>query len=521
MAIEESKEVQQGTINAVVRYFEQGKGKTKTYWEISQLGTTLTIRSGSIGTDGEQTQMKFESFKFARNHFLQMIDEMDKKGFVLKANQMYQPNENLISIIGSEAMPLTVARDLALRYAKQKGLAKNWIDITANRELRKIVGKKNFTGMDLVRAVDLNLIYLQGIFKPRAKKAGVETSKVRDPESIKLRKNAVLQGPYPKEMDLRGREIKAEIFLHMPEIFIKAEADGRPPQPNICIANDETLEVLHFPSDANGVEYAVIENLPNLREIHVGVGGFQSAELRWLILQNLPGLEVVTIAGGLNWLSIQATPKLKTVNVRKASDLDYFTLQGAPALETVDISGCVKLRDVGGLADAAKTKLNIGLQISKIQTKSNLTKAEFRHKGLTFTEVDSVLQVINQGFKLATLAGSVHAESCYGQEKNRAFNRFSYRLLRPLEHVYTGGTGETYAYAAEAHDYFDKFGIGISDSIGCKCIEECLQNAMDTICDLGINLPTVKKITSAKVFDYFQDLIAQNQASQVHLDSKK
>jgi hypothetical protein len=301
-------------------------------------------------------------------------------------------------------------------------------------------------------------------------------------------------------MDLKGQNIKTKVFLHMQDAFKQAAAEGRPPQPNICVANDGVLEVLHFPSDAVGVEYAVIENLPNLREVHIGPakpGALSLVNLRWLILQNLPKLESITVDGGLRWLDIHSVPALSAIDVRKAKSLDHFCVTDSPSLANLQIEGCAKLRNIVGISESDETRLFVRQQITSNQAASRFDGTMY--PDMTFTDVDHVMTVINQGAKLATVAGKLDPDFCYGQELNPDFNRFSFRLLRPLEHVYTGGTGEIYPYEAIGYDYSKKLGFGVVSSRGCSSQEDCLDHALNTMVDFGIEIPGVKKINAAAV----------------------
>jgi predicted DNA-binding WGR domain protein len=499
-----SKEIQQGSINPVVRYFELGEGKTKLYWEISQLGTKLTICCGSIGVDAIQNIFEFKSFALARKRFLSLIDEMGTQGYELNQNQLYQPNTDLIPVIGSEPMPLFDARRAAVDYATQKGLRTGIFEFSANTELLAITGKQEFTIFELSRAVDLNLIYLRGAFQEKSAKSVAHKSKIKAKKSIKLNEQGFLKGSYSKEMDLRGHQFDSKIYLHLPEVFKKAAVRGRPPQANLYIANNEELEVLHLPSDAIGVEYVVIENLKNLREIHVGFGLLKFRELKWLILQNLPNLEFISIEGGLLWMDIHNAPNLKSIDLKKSKLLDHLFVSNAPNLIKMEIEGCVKLRNIGGISESDESRLFVKEQIASNQLGSKFNAALY--PDMTYSDIDHVMTILNQGVKLATIAGNLESNFCYGQELNAGFNSFSFRLLRPLEHVYTGGTGEIYPYESIANDFHKNLGFGVSSSIGCSNQEECIKYALNTIINLGIEIPKIKKLDTTITLKFLQSL---------------
>ena len=98
---------------------------------------------------------------------------------------------------------------------------------------------------------------------------------------------------------------------------------------------------------------------------------------------------------------------------------------------------------------------------------------------------------------------------CYGRENDPDFRSFSFNLLQPLEHVYTGGTGETYAYDFLCHDY-SRHGYGVSSSKGYSNQEDCLDSALHHMIDIGLDLPSIdelrKKCQRASSINGFQKI---------------
>jgi len=67
---------------STVRRFELSEGRSHKFWEISALGTEVTVRFGRIGTEG-QTQVKsFPDATAAGKHVDKLIGEKVKKGYV-------------------------------------------------------------------------------------------------------------------------------------------------------------------------------------------------------------------------------------------------------------------------------------------------------------------------------------------------------------------------------------------------------------------------------------------------------
>lgn len=520
--MDHEKKVRLLETKALVQYFELldedgylglPESMLNKFWEISILGTEVTERSGKIGTPGKTNKLKvFKSEDLAKQYVVKMIVEKQwRKEYTDKSSQLYKANDTLAAIIGSDAVTAAEAEVAIEEYFNSHGLILNDV-VTSDEKLLRLTGYKTFKWYRFSDEIRENLNYIPGAFRKSEFKIENESELTQPkPEkiiTIKLGKNEVLKGPYPKNMDVRDMKIYTEIFLHMPDVFKNAAVEGRPPQPNIYIANDKVLEVLHFPSDAIGISYAVIENLPNLREIHVGPAeGDKSTGwdcLDWLILQNLPSLQSITVRGRLRWLDIHSAGNLKTVDVANAKSLDHFSISGAPALDSVMIKGCVKLRVIDGITDAENAKLSINQQIKKNQSSSKLDGVLYPN--MTYTDIDNVLQIINQGVKQATRAGNLDGDFCYGQEDNAEFNSFSFSLLRPLEHVYTGGTGETYAYESIGHDYSKKFGIGIVSSTGCSTQEGCLEYSLNSA-DLGLDIPYTSDGYEHAALEFFRGLI--------------
>jgi hypothetical protein len=130
---------------------------------------------------------------------------------------------------------------------------------------------------------------------------------------------------------------------------------------------------------------------------------------------------------------------------------------------------------------------------------------------MTFTDIDLVGDLINEGVKALSRAGLLQGDegSMLGRYDlvacNPQFKPYSYRILRPLEPVYTGGTGETYAYVF-IQRYVDANDLKISDDEGAgnDSPESCLSYMLHWI-RMGLsNLPQVEGTSDDQLLDYLK-----------------
>lgn len=334
---------------------------------------------------------------------------------------------------------------------------------------------------------------------------------------LSLDENQSLVGPLPETLDLRNFEFpRTQVFIHGDEEFNAAEAAGRPVQPNLFVADDANVEVLYFPSDEVGIDYAVIENLPNLRELHVcrkGTGRYWQGELQWLTCQNLPKLEKLTIDGDLVWIDLSKMDDLKEINVSRCKKLDHFSIVEAPKLSSLNVRGCVKLRQIIGLDNAEQEHLAVASQIQRTQMKSRGDRKFY--KNMTYSDIDLVLETINEGVKAACRNGDYYLSAyepdtpCNGKESDAKFKPYRFDLLRPLEAVYTGGTGETYPYSMRLiqFDWKDQKEWCCS-STGNSSQEECLDYALECESMGMLRVPNRPKPTNRQIYAFLIELAA-------------
>jgi predicted DNA-binding WGR domain protein len=60
--------------------------RAEKYWEITQIGKTVTVRFGKIGADGQLKVKEFETKEDAEAEVVKLIKEKKKKGYLEKPN---------------------------------------------------------------------------------------------------------------------------------------------------------------------------------------------------------------------------------------------------------------------------------------------------------------------------------------------------------------------------------------------------------------------------------------------------
>jgi predicted DNA-binding WGR domain protein len=58
--------------------------RAEKYWEVTQVGKTVTVRFGKIGADGQLKVKEFESKEDAEAEVAKLIKEKTKKGYIEK-----------------------------------------------------------------------------------------------------------------------------------------------------------------------------------------------------------------------------------------------------------------------------------------------------------------------------------------------------------------------------------------------------------------------------------------------------
>lgn len=330
---------------------------------------------------------------------------------------------------------------------------------------------------------------------------GVETLGGKKVPEKKLSLNAkqILVGHYPKVLDLRKYTFETEIFMHLQKEFDLAAKEGRPPQPNISISGSDSVEVIHFPG--YGYDYAVIESLPNLKELHFYEGQWGGGGPIWLICQNLPRLERIVAKGaGMRWLELENLPGLNSIDASGCDKLDYFSITKAPKIEIINLGGCRKLSKILGLGPTAQKRLGIAKQIAAVQHSSRRDLKIY--DDMTITDIEMVLANINRGAKLAERRGPYRPSGADEFKDESDCEQYEFNLLRPLEYVYTGGTGESYC-----HEFMVKDESGIVSSQGNHTPEDCLREALHHVVS-DLVQPFGNAATEDQVLAYLNLLVA-------------
>ena len=251
-------------------------------------------------------------------------------------------------------------------------------------------------------------------------------------------------------------------------------------QGEIRISDSELVESIHLP--AFTFIDVVIENLPNLKEIHADEYG-----PTWLVCRNLPKLKTITVDGSLRWLSVDGAAQLQIIDVGKCEHLGYLSVRNAPKLDHVNVEQCRLLPNIEGLSAELQIQLGVTQQIEAIQSRSK--RNSIRYEGMTFTDIDLVLANIGHG---EVLLKRRFLESM--GESNIADmppREYSYRLLDPGEDVYTGGTGEAYCYAFDVatqgteQDEDEEF---IDHEVGIHEPEDAIEEALSWV-NQGSKIP--------------------------------
>ena len=68
------------------KYYEFG---TQKFWEITHEGTTVSVRFGKLGVQGQTTVKEFDTEAEAAKHAEKMIAEKTKKGYLEKQSLLY------------------------------------------------------------------------------------------------------------------------------------------------------------------------------------------------------------------------------------------------------------------------------------------------------------------------------------------------------------------------------------------------------------------------------------------------
>ena len=294
--------------------------------------------------------------------------------------------------------------------------------------------------------------------------------------SLQINECSVIVGDLPKVLDFRKHELTAAI------------------EESLHIIDNDNVEVIYFPDIAPSLYSVVIENLPNLKEVHV------SGDVLWLRCVNLPKLNTLDTGGNLKWLLLDGLKTIKTIDLVSCHDLDLLWIEDLPSLELLNIKDLKKLREVQSLPQSQAIALSVQANIDENQTQSR-GKVEI-YENMTFSDIDLVLNTINLGAKIAADQGLI-------EDYSDPFS-FEIRLINPLESLGTGGTGERYAYEFSAGHKESGGSFSLSLSEGHHNHEACLVRSLEFIADF-LEVPNRDHPSTDDMLDYLYNLSKLNQ----------
>lgn len=311
----------------------------------------------------------------------------------------------------------------------------------------------------------------------------------------KLDKKCNLKGPYPEVIDLCSEN----------SLDLNFTLD-----PKIIISNDSNVKKIIAPYSQISVSYLSIKNLQNLEEIIVD-GGPENLfyGLKWVTVNDCPLLKKISIKGGVISLTITGKTSLELLDISDCKDIDYVELSRPLPELKVDARGCLKLRGIIGPSEEEKNNSGILEQILDNQKLSRRDGSIY--ESMTFTDVDLVELAINDGVKALSRLGELPNENnlifgFYGlMAIEKEFKAYSYRILEPLEPVYTGGTGETYGYVSREKYTGHGGASSFEDEVaGNKSPEDCLRYMLHSIRMLASHLPQADKSKDNELLAFLQ-----------------
>ena len=294
--------------------------------------------------------------------------------------------------------------------------------------------------------------------------------------SLRINECSVIVGDLPKVLDFRNHELTAAL------------------EESLHIIDNDNVEVIYFPDIAPSLYSVVIENLPNLKEVHV------SGDVLWLRCVNLPSLNILDIGGNLKWLFLEVLKTIKTIDLDSCHDLDLLWIKDLPSLELLNIRDLKKLREVQSLPQSQAIDLSVQANIDENQTQSR-GKVEI-YENMTFSDIDLVLHAINLGAKIAAEQGLI-------EDYSDPFS-FEIRLLHPWESVETGGTGERYAYEFSVGHKESDNTFSLTFSEGHHSYEACLARSLEFLMDF-LEVPNRDHPSAGDMLDYLYHLSIRNQ----------
>lgn len=313
-----------------------------------------------------------------------------------------------------------------------------------------------------------------------------------------------LKGPYPEVVDLCS-----DAWL---------DVDSRW-GPKIIISRDECVKKILVPSDRIGLSYIDIRQLSSLEEIVIDGGLMTLGEcLQWVTIYDCRSLKKLTIKGDVVYLRVLKT-SLEILDIGGCKKIDSLAVDKAQPLLGINAKGCIKLREVRGCSGEVALRNGILEQIADNQKSS---KNDDRiYQDMTFSDIDRISDLINDGVKSLALLGKIakedcgHIFGCYGlRSLDKNFRPYEYRVLDPLWRTINRGSGETYSYGVRDgscdRDVFDQ---GL---VGCKSPEDCLRYMLHQIQVMADYSSEMKSMTDNDLLAYLRNQKNFVEASEVY-----
>lgn len=287
-------------------------------------------------------------------------------------------------------------------------------------------------------------------------------------------------------------------------------------EPVMVISDDARVKSITLPCSVVGVNHLVISNLASLEVLNlVGEPGGILESYQWVTISNTPLLRKVFLNGEVRSLSIKLSPSLEYLDVGGCPGIDYVSFLDVPETLKVNVNGCPKLRKIIGINQGLGDDIGLSDQIRNNQRDS--LKDGSIYECMTYTDIDVVENIINEGVKALSRRRMLSSDngSMLGRYDIMAFDPefkpYSYRILEPLEPVYTGGTGETYPYVfMESSVDADDLEVSLDDGAGNTSPEECLRYMLHWTRMGILNSPHLEDSSDEELLEFLKGAAESN-----------
>ena len=310
-----------------------------------------------------------------------------------------------------------------------------------------------------------------------------------------------LVGPYPEVVDLTGG--------NFPKLDFSQESC-------LIISDDPGVKKIILPCGAVGVDYLVFSGLSALEEvIFTGKPNGLCKAYQWISIANVPSLRKAFLTGDVCSLKIEGAMSLESLDVSGCPGLDLVSIIEISSKIKVNVSGCLRLRRIVGLDADLVNSSGLAEQIQENQRNSRRDGTFYEN--MTFTDIDLLAELINEGVKALSREGLLPSEdgSILGRYDVEAcdaqFKPYNFRILEPLELVYTGGTGETYAYVSiERLFWLDDLNLTDEQGMGHSSPEYCLKHFIQLTSSRLSHLPDVEDYSNEEIVEFLRSAVERS-----------